>query len=409
MSVRAACCLAVVALTVTSARPVLGQGRGQAVSLPEGSGQELVQSTCARCHGLNMITRSWGYTESGWRELFSSMIDLPDDDAALASRYLAEHFPVREAPEARVIPGPVSVEIREWMLPTRGQRPHDPLAARDGSVWWTGQFASRLGRLDPSTGSMVEFVVPEGSQPHGLVEDADGNIWFTAVSGGFVGRFDARTGEVTRYPVPEGERGPHTPIFDQRGTLFFTLQSGSVGRLDPATGVMTVRKTPTPGTYPYGIQVNSRGVPWYVDFRGNRIGSVDPRTMEITEHELPDPEARPRRIALGPDDVVWYTDYARGYLGRYDPATGEQREWASPGGPESAPYGIATIGSIVWYSESGVRKNTLVRFDPSTERFQTWVIPSGGGVVRNMMASADGKLVLALSGVNRVAVVQIRD
>jgi virginiamycin B lyase len=129
--------------------------------------------------------------------------------------------------------------------------------------------------------------------------------------------------------------------------------------------------------------------------------------MELTEHALPHPDARPRRIALTPDDAVWYTDYARGYLGRFDPATGEHKEWLSPGGPESEPYGIATIGGIIWYSESGVRKNTLVRFDPATEQFQTWVIPSGGGVVRNMMASADGKLVLALSGVNRVAQVEI--
>jgi virginiamycin B lyase len=85
------------------------------------------------------------------------------------------------------------------------------------------------------------------------------------------------------------------------------------------------------------------------------------------------------------------------------------KEWPSPGGPSSRPYGIAAIGSVLWYSESGVRPNTLVRFDTQTERFQTWVIPSGGGVVRHMMATADGKLVLACSGVNRVALVEIGD
>ena len=48
-----------------------------------------------------------------------------------------------------------------------------------------------------------------------------------------------------------------------------------------------------------------------------------------------------------------------------------------------------------------------MRFDIETERFQTWVIPSGGGVVRNMMATANGDLVLACSAVNRVALVEI--
>ena len=118
--------------------------------------------------------------------------------------------------------------------------------------------------------------------------------------------------------------------------------------------------------------------------------------------------ARPRRIAITPDDIVWYTDYARGYLGRFDPATGAVREWPSPGGRESQPYGIAATRGAVWYSESAVRPNTLVRFDPATERFQTWIIPAGGGVVRNMMPTRDGNLALAESGVNRVALVTIR-
>ena len=191
--------------------------------------------------------------------------------------------------------------------------------------------------------------------------------------------------------LPDGARGPHTPIFDQSGTLWFTLQSGMVGRLVPETGV----------------QVNSHGVPWYVDFRGNRVGSIDPETMEITEYTLPSADARPRRLALTPDDVVWYTDFTRGYLGRFDPAIGEVREWLSPGGPESRPYGIAAVDNVVWYSESGVRQDTLVRFDTETEVFQTWLIPSGGGVIRNMMATTDGNLVLACSAVNRVALVEV--
>jgi virginiamycin B lyase len=49
-----------------------------------------------------------------------------------------------------------------------------------------------------------------------------------------------------------------------------------------------------------------------------------------------------------------------------------------------------------------------VRFDPHAETFQTWVIPSGGIVVRNMMATRDGNLVLACSGANRVALVEVK-
>jgi virginiamycin B lyase len=82
-------------------------------------------------------------------------------------------------------------------------------------------------------------------------------------------------------------------------------------------------------------------------------------------------------------------------------------EWASPGGPKSQPYGIVFLNGAVWYSESAVKPNTLVRFDPKTEKFQTWIIPGGGGVVRNMMVTRDGNIAITESGVNKIALAEI--
>jgi virginiamycin B lyase len=62
----------------------------------------------------------------------------------------------------------------------------------------------------------------------------------------------------------------------------------------------------------------------------------------------------------------------------------------------------------MWYSESNTKPNTLVRFDTKTEKFQTWIIPSGGGVVRNMVSTPDGNLWLACSGVNGIAFVEVK-
>ena len=92
---------------------------------------------------------------------------------------------------------------------------------------------------------------------------------------------------------------------------------------------------------------------------------VDPATMKITEFPLPHADARPRRLTITPDDLIYYTDFPRGMLGRFDPKTRQVKEWLSPGGPDSEPYAITQIGGIVWYSESGVRPNTMVRFDPA--------------------------------------------
>jgi len=42
------------------------------------------------------------------------------------------------------------------------------------------------------------------------------------------------------------------------------------------------------------------------------------------------------------------------------------------------------------------------------EKFQTWTIPSGGGVVRKMMPTRDGNLPLASSGANGTALAEIK-
>ncbi len=178
-------------------------------------------------------------------------------------------------PPAWVAPvGDLKVPIKEYDVPTPHSGPHDPAVAPDGSLWYSGQMANKLGRLDPKTGEIKEYPLKtEGSGPHGLVADSQGNIWFTVQNGNFVGRLDPRTGEI--------------------------------------------------------------------------------RLKEVRT-------------------------------------------------PRAVPYGI------VWYSESGVMPNTLVRFNPTSQAFARENIPSGGGVVRNMVATPAGDLYLACSSVNKVAVVVTR-
>jgi virginiamycin B lyase len=307
-------------------------------------------------------------------------------------------------------PGEVRVAIEEYAVPTPNSRPHDPAVAPDGSLWYTGQQANTLGRLDPKTGKIKEYRLktPE-SGPHGLVADREGNIWFTANSKGYVGKLYPSTGEVVEYPMPDpAAKDPHSLVFDRSGTLWLTFEASNlVGRLEPRTGAVRLMPSPSPRSLPYGIVVTARGIPFYCEFGSNKIASIDPYTMRITEYRLPE-GARPRRLTVGPDDTIYYTDYARGYLGRLDPATRKITEWPSPGGPGSKPYAIAeTPDGAIWYSESGVAPNTIVRFEPTTAAFSRWPIPSGGGVVRNMVANPGGGLYIACSGVNKVGIVRV--
>ena len=164
---------------------------------------------------------------------------------------------------------------------------------------------------------------------------------------------------------------------------------------------------PTAKSEPYGIVVSSKGVPFFTQLMGNRIGSVDPVSMQVREYFV-GAGTGPRRLTITPDDLVYFTDYARGRLGRLDPRTGQTKEWISPSGALSQPYAITSIGNVVWYVEGNSNPNMLVRFDPSTEKFQTWPIPSGGGVVRHMVAGPDGSLWLACSEVDTIAKVEVK-
>jgi virginiamycin B lyase len=115
-----------------------------------------------------------------------------------------------------------------------------------------------------------------------------------------------------------------------------------------------------------------------------------------------------RRLDIAADGTIWFVNSSQGRLGRFDPKSGEITEWPSPSGPRSHPYAIAVVDGVVWYNESGVRPDALVRFDPATETFQSWAIPSGGvyaGIVRHMRPTRDGNLLIHQSSTNRIILV----
>src|SRR5579871_48649 len=409
--------LLLLAVAVCAAVPIRGQESGpqnrQPVQLPPGEGKATVQATCGICHSLTQVTNA-GYDRAGWDTVLHMMVNvgapLPHDQFDTALNYLAAKFPPKPQPVAKIIPGPARVAIKEWVVPTPGTRPHDPMYAPDGSVWYSGQMANVLGRFDPKTQTFKEYKLPPRSGPHGLIADTNGNVWYTANFAAYIGRLDPSTGAVTKYPMPDPKaRDPHTLLFDGPDRIFFTVQGGNmVGRLDVRTGDIKLMTSPTPRSNPYGMVITSKGIPYFAEFGSNKIASIDPQTLAIHEYVLPHAASRPRRVAITPDDVIYYSDYARGYLGRLDTKTGAMTEWPSPGGPKSEPYGITVVNGIVWYSESNTKPNTIVRFDPKTERFQTWAIPSGGGVVRNMVHTPDGStLWIARSGRNRIGEVQL--
>ena len=150
-----------------------------AFDLPDGAAKQTVATTCTGCHDLSRIINA-NHSAAEWRSVVNMMVTagakLSATEKDAVAQYLIEKFPGRPMPRPLIIAGPVQVSFHEWQVPTAGSRPHDPLATPDGYIWYTGQMANTLGRVDPATGAIKEFPLPTPmSGPHGLVDDKDGS------------------------------------------------------------------------------------------------------------------------------------------------------------------------------------------------------------------------------------------
>lgn len=296
--------------------------------------------------------------------------------------------------------------VVEHLIPRSGAFPHDPAVGLDGSVWYTDQTNSYIGRLDPDTGNFVDYPTPTPrSGPHGITVSPDGYVWYTGQDTGRIGRVHPTTGQITEFVMPANASRPHTPIAHE-GAIWFTAQNNATyGRLDPNTGQVQVYNAP-PGSRPYGIYPAPDKSLWIALFGTNALAHVDIATGAHQLFRLPNAAARPRRLTVAQDGLVYYTDYPRGYLGRLDPTNGQVVEWRVPGG-STRPYGIATgADGRVWFNTSVA--DAMVAFDPLTTQMQTIPIPTSGSVVRHVVHDLRrGRLWLALSGTRRIGEIQL--
>jgi virginiamycin B lyase len=137
--------LAGIAILLSCATALHAQPMQQ--DFPDGPGKPAFLAYCGGCHDINRARA--GYAPEGWRTVMRMMLNfdvpVPRDQVDTLTDYLIKSFPERPRPVAVVVEGPVAASIRLWQVPTPGSRPHDPMAARDGSIWYSGQLSRKLG------------------------------------------------------------------------------------------------------------------------------------------------------------------------------------------------------------------------------------------------------------------------
>ena len=119
---------------------------------------------------------------------------------------------------------PVTMQIREYVLPNPAARPRRIALTPDDVVWYTDYARGYLGRFDPTTGTFREWPSPSGARslPDGITHV--GNVIWYAESGtkpNMLVRFDPKTEKFQSWPVKAGGGIKHI-YADRDGSLWFT-------------------------------------------------------------------------------------------------------------------------------------------------------------------------------------------
>jgi virginiamycin B lyase len=117
-----------------------------------------------------------------------------------------------------------------------GARPRRVDATPDGRLYYTDYRRGFLGRLDPATGGLKEWLLPAGSSsaPYGMAVDRQGRVWLVETGPSpntFVGFDPVRNAIISITPIPSGAGSVrHMHYHAATGTVWFGTDKDTVGR-----------------------------------------------------------------------------------------------------------------------------------------------------------------------------------
>jgi hypothetical protein len=133
------------------------------------------------------------------------------------------------------------------------------LVGPDNNLWVTENHSNKIGRLNPTTGVLTEWVMPtSGSTPSGMTNAADGALWFTEW-GESISRIARITtsGVLTEYPDGTANSGPWGIVPGPNGTdIWYTEFYTSMLGMMPVCAV-GLTASYSSGTLDFGFSVGS--------------------------------------------------------------------------------------------------------------------------------------------------------
>jgi streptogramin lyase len=283
------------------------------------------------------------------------------------------------------------VVITEYDLPRSLIEPHDVIVGADGNVWYSNFGEQNVGRLDPKTGKVTEYPLPELKQgwPQGslgLRPDKDGNLWIGMMYQGAIGRVDIKTGKVTTFPLPPEMNKAMAQVNMVRAESaavdgkIWSQNNGfaAIHRLDVASGnIETIApfKDAKAGENHniYDIVPDSQNNVYFTDFAQQHVGRVDAKTEKITFYELPTKKSAPRRGMMDAQDRMWFGEYRGNKIAMFDTKAEKFTEWQMPL-KWAAPYDVTVDKNGEAWTGS-MMNDHVTRLDPKTGGFVDYLLP----------------------------------
>ena len=316
----------------------------------------------------------------------------------------------------------VTQDGSDWMegVPSayEARGPHDAQVDSNGFVWFADSQANSLrtvARLDPKTGEVKNFKLPGkrglAMVSHGIVIDSKGIAWFNADGG--LAKLDTKTEKIERFEPPkEMDRVGGTLDVDSQGMVWASVEGGAI-RFDSKTNEFTEFRSLTPGYEgrTYGIAVDAQGNCWWAEMNYDKLGKSDiksGKSLEIALEKRPgwdenvSPSDReiyksagadwnaappwsqgPRR--LGADkkaNTVWVADWWGDNLAKIDIRTNKVLAYYKyPGTGYAGVYStVIDKHGMVWINLTNADR--IAKFDPKTEKWTTYQLPSLGTETR---------------------------
>jgi virginiamycin B lyase len=400
---------------------------------PASPAKDKIFAVCFTCHGFQTRMATTPRDAEGWLGrvkymqaamnfgLADRLNDAQADDiAAYLNGLFGESSVLPKSPQdarayqstLRPIGGEAAdITFVEYDMPAPSRMPFSAAPDKNGNLWIPNfGVANQISRLDPSTGEIQDFAVPNvgTAAVHSAVPAADGSVWLTEQGANKIGRFDPQTQRIVEFQdayvagkLGYGAGSKHTVRLDPGGNVW---SSGNpLTRFDPVSQKFT-RFEEIPSTY--DVEVGNDGNIWFTKPDTSQIGMVDWKTLKVSLWTAPTAKSFPRRLQIGADGIVWFGEFNAGKLGRFDPKTQAITEYPLPG-PEPTPYGLGIDADHqIWYASYNM--DVLGRFDPETGKTVEYPFPHSENTIREFFRDPQGRMWYGSPSNNKVGYFTLR-